>query len=148
MEDLWLGEQVGGKPRDPLPRGPVSLAAAPKHPPPLFGDEVAEGAERSAVGRYRVVVEVPGNDLPQPFALFEHRLVHTPSHSLLHGLQFRPHAVFARLAPDLELALLGSAADEGEAEEVEGLRLAEPAPPAVVLRMTSELDQPGFLRVQ
>src|SRR5438094_10610480 len=54
----------------------------------------------------------------------------------------------ARLAPDLELASSGSAADKGEAEEVEGLRLAEPPPPAVVHREASELDQPGLLRMQ
>ena len=31
-------------------------------------------------------------------------------------------------------------ADEGEAQEIEGLRLAEPAPLAALCRKTSELD--------
>ena len=49
---------------------------------------------------------------------------------------------------DLEFARAGLAADEGEAQEVEGFRLAEPAPPAAFRRKTSELDQPGLLGMQ
>src|SRR6202049_1320681 len=37
---------------------------------------------------------------------------------------------------------------EGKAQEVEGLRLAKPAPLAAFRREASELDQPGLLGVQ
>src|SRR5262249_16205466 len=46
---------------------------------------------------------------------------------------------------DLEFASAGFAADEGEAQEVEGLRSAEPAPLAAFRRKASELDDPGLL---
>jgi hypothetical protein len=49
---------------------------------------------------------------------------------------------------DLEFALAGFAADEGEAQEVEGLRFAEPAPLAAFRRKSSELDEPGLLGMQ
>jgi hypothetical protein len=45
----------------------------------------------------------------------------------------------------LEFARAGLAADEGEAQEVEGLRLAEPAPLAAFRCKASELDEPGLL---
>jgi hypothetical protein len=41
---------------------------------------------------------------------------------------------------DLESSRTSLAADEGEAQEIEGLRLAEPAPLAALCRKTSELD--------
>src|SRR5207248_3368786 len=126
----------------------VGLVAARGLVSPDFDDEEAEAVERPTVGRHRMVVEVAGDDLPQPFTLFENWLMHAPSQLPLHGFQLCPHAIAARLAPDLELASSGSAADKGEAEEVEGLRLAEPPPPAVVHREASELDQPGLLRMQ
>ena len=43
---------------------------------------------------------------------------------------------------------MGFAADEGEAQEVEGLRFAEPAPLAAFRRKASELDDPGLLRMK
>src|SRR4029077_1919941 len=58
-----------------------------------------------------------------------------------------PHAVPSGLPLDLEFARAGFAANEGEAQEVEGLRLAEPAPLAALCRKASELDQPGLLRM-
>ena len=49
---------------------------------------------------------------------------------------------------DEELAATRLAADEGEAQEVEGLRLAEPAPLAVRRREAAELDQAGLVRMK
>src|SRR5205085_12296842 len=49
---------------------------------------------------------------------------------------------------DQELAIPGFTADESESQEVEGLRLAEPASFAVLLRKSSELDEPGLLGMQ
>jgi hypothetical protein len=50
------------------------------------------------------------------------------SQFLFDGLQLRPHAVTLGFPFDSEFASARLAADEGEAQEVEGLRLAELAP--------------------
>ena len=68
-------------------------------------------------------------------------------HLLFDHPQLRPHAVRPGLPFDLEFALASLAADEGEAQEVEGFRLAEPAPLAAFRRKASELDEPGLLGV-
>ena len=47
-----------------------------------------------------------------------------------------------------EVALTGFAADEGKAQEVEGLRFAEPALRASGRRVAAELDQAGLVRMQ
>src|SRR5262249_3531877 len=60
----------------------------------------------------------------------------------------RQHAVAPALPFELEFAGVGFAADEGEAQEVEGLRFAEPAPLAAFRRKASELDDPGLLRMK
>jgi hypothetical protein len=49
---------------------------------------------------------------------------------------------------DQEVAPARGAADEGKAQEGEGFRLAEAAPLAVSGCITTELDQPGLLRVE
>src|SRR5262249_34176116 len=53
-----------------------------------------------------------------------------------------------KLVGDLEFARAGFATYEGEAQEVEGLRFAEPAPFAAFRRKASELDEPGLLGMQ
>src|SRR5271165_4588854 len=109
---------------------------------------VTESGERLCVGRHGEVIEVAADHLPQPFPLRGYRLVHAPSQFLLDGLQLRPHAVASGLPLDEELARPRLAADEGEAQEVEGLRLAEPAPLAVRRCEAAELDQTGLVRMK
>ncbi|WP_247389218.1 hypothetical protein, partial [Bradyrhizobium sp. 143] len=70
MTDVGPGEAVTGEATDRLPPHAIGLAAAPERASPEFDDEEAEGAERPTVGRHRMVVEVAGDDLPQPFTLF------------------------------------------------------------------------------
>ena len=54
-----------------------------------------------------------------------------------------------RLLPlDEELSGAGLAADEGEAQELEGLRFALPALLAIGRREAAELDHAGFVRVE
>jgi len=43
--------------------------------------------------RHRVIVEVAGDDLPQPSSLLGNRLMPAPPQSLFDGLQLCPHAV-------------------------------------------------------
>src|SRR6185295_10206184 len=101
-----------------------------------------------SIGWHGVVVEVALDDTAQPLSLVGDRVVHAPPHLLFYRLELRPHAVATGLPPNLEFARLCFAADEGEAQEVEGLRLAKPAPLAAFRREASELDQPGLLGMQ
>jgi hypothetical protein len=71
--------------------------------------------------------------------------VHAPPHLLFDCLELRPHAVPPGFPFDLEFTLASFAADEGEAQEVEGLRLAVLAALATFRRKASELDEPGLL---
>ena len=70
-----------------------------------------------------------------------------PTDLLLDLLKLRPHAVPSGFPFDLEFPLLALAADEGEAQEVEGLRLTEPLPLAAFRCKASEFDQPCLLRM-
>src|SRR5580704_7197399 len=132
----------------PWPRRGTLLVASLERAPPDCDEAGAERGQRRTVGRHGEVVEVSAHDLPQPFPLDGSWLVHAPSQFLFDGFQFRPHAVAPGLPLDEELAPARLAADEGEAQEVEGLRLAEPALLAVRRREAAELDQAGLVRMQ
>src|SRR5215471_19209200 len=97
---------------------------------------------------YGVVVEVAFDHKPQPLSLFRNWQVHAPQQLLFDHLELPPHAVCSGFPFNLELARASVPADEGEAQEVEGLRFAEPAPRAALCREASELDQSGLLRMQ
>jgi hypothetical protein len=147
MEDAWPGKPVVHEHRETGPGLATLLAASVKKPPPSCGHLVAELHERVAVGRHGVVSEVSGDHLLEPFSLLGNRLVHALSQFLFDRLELCPHAVAPGLPFDQEATPAGFAADEGEAQEVEGLRLCEPAAFAAVRRVASELDQPGLLRM-
>ncbi len=95
-----------------------------------------------------MIVEVATDDIVQPLALIGNWLVHAPPHFRLNHLEFCSHAVRSGSPFNLELARASFPADEGEAQEVEGFRFAEPAPLTTLCRKTSELDQPGLLGMQ
>src|SRR5437868_13480233 len=130
MEDLWLGEKVASHARDPRPRHAMFLSAPPKRAHPDALDVVKEGVECRHVGWHRMVRKVPPDDLRQPCPLLGDRLVHLPSQLLLDLLELRPLAIPPRLPLDDEPTAAGACADEDEAQELEGLRFAEPAPRA------------------
>src|SRR5206468_2827272 len=148
MQDFRLWEPRIRELLHALPAEGLSLAAPPQRPPPISDHLVVEALNRPTIGRHGVIVEVPTYNLPHPFSLYWDGLVHAPPQLLLDGLHLCPHPIATRLPFDQEPASPRLAADEGEAEEVEGLRLAEPAPLAVFFRQASELDQPGLLRMQ
>jgi len=58
------------------------------------------------------------------------------------------HPVGPCVPPQLELATAAAAADVPQPQEVEGLRLAEPAPSPVLRCKAAELDQARLLRMQ
>src|SRR5271166_6676443 len=71
-----------------------------------------------------------------------------PPQFLLDGSKLRPHAIATRLPLEEEVAPPGLAADEGEAQERERLRFAEPAPRSIRRRKAAELDQAGLVRME
>ena len=109
---------------------------------------VPERVQCTRIGRHGVVVEVAAHDPLQPSPLLGDRLVHALPQLVLDHPQLRLHAVPPAPPPKLEFTCTGLAASEGEAQEVEGLRLAEPEPLATFRREASELDQPGLLGMQ
>jgi hypothetical protein len=148
MKDERFGYPIVSQLRNPLPDRAIFLTTPPERSLPEFGDQEAERSQRRTVGRHGMIVEVALDDLSQPFPLDRDRLVPAPPQLLLDRLQLRPHAIGPRLPFDLELAPTRLAADEDEAQEAEGLRLAEPAPLAVFRSITPELNQSGLLRVE
>src|SRR5215831_6497171 len=148
MEDVRFREPVVHQLRHPSPRHPILLAAPPKRAPPEVSDMVPEHVQCVGIGRHCVVIEVTVDDIAQPFPLSRDRLVHAPPHLLFDHLELRSHAVRPGLPFDLEFTRAGLAADEGEAQEREGLRLAEPTSLTALCRKASELDEPGLLGMQ
>src|SRR5262252_10398596 len=115
----------------------ILLASTRQRMPPKVSDVVPEHRQCAAVGRHRMVVEVAADDPSQPLPLLGDRLMHASPHLLFDHLELRPHAVPPGLPFDLEFVLTSLAADEGEAQEVEGLRLAKPTPLAAFRRKAS-----------
>src|SRR5882757_9051602 len=146
MKGIRFREPIFGQLRNLRPSRAVFLTASPERSLPKFGDEEAECGQRLIVGRHGMIVEVALDDLSQPFPLDRDRLVPALPQLLLDGLQLRPHAVAPGFPLAEELAPTRLATDKSEAQEVEGLRLAEPAPLAVRRRMAAELDQAGLVR--
>src|SRR6516225_8638767 len=134
--------------RHPYPCDAILVAATPQRAPPEVDDMVPEHGQCTGVGWHCVIAEVATNDVPQPFPLIGEWLVHALPQLLFDHPQLRPHAISPGLPFDLEVALAGLAADEGEAQEAEGLRSAEPTPLAAFRRKASELDEPRLLGLQ
>src|SRR6266516_694570 len=134
VEDDRSRKPVVRQLRHPCPCDPILLAAKPQRAPPEVDNMVPEHVQCPRIGRHCVIVEVAADDVPQPLSLFGNWLMHAPPHLLFDHLELRLHAVSPGLPLDLEFALASPAADEGEAQEVEGLRLAEPAPLAAFRR--------------
>src|SRR6516164_3557870 len=111
----------------PLSRDPPVLTASRQRPAPEGNHVMAECSDRCRVGRHGVIGEIASDNLRQPAPLLGDRLVHPLSHLLLDLLELAPHAVTPGFPLKEELAMTGASADVGEAQEIEGLRFAEPA---------------------
>ena len=85
---------------------------------------VSKGAERADVRRHGEAAKVSRDDLPPPSSLLGDGPAHALAQTFLDLLELRPHAIGSGLPLDLEAALAGSAADEGETEEGKGFRLS------------------------
>ena len=124
------------------------MAATPERAPPQVGHVVPEHVQCPSIRRHGMIVEVAFDHIPQPLSLIRNRLVHAPPKFRFDHLELRPHAVCSGFPSNLELARASFPADEGEAQEVEGLRFPEPTPLAAFGREPSEFDQPGLLGMQ
>jgi hypothetical protein len=109
---------------------------------------VAKSRERLQVRWHCMVCEEAADDLSEPFSLLGNWLMPPLSQLLLDLFELCSHAVAPGFPLQKESAPTRFAADESETQEVEGLRLAEPTPRAVVRRVAAKLDEPGLLRVE
>ena len=91
-----------------------------------------------------MVGEVACYDLTQPSPLFRDWLVHASPECLFDVQEPRPHPVAPGFPAKKELVPAVAAADEGEAQEVEGFRLPEPAPGAIGRSKAAKLELPRF----
>src|SRR5277367_151990 len=148
MEDLGRRQPFTRETFDPFPCRDVLLAAPPERAPPEVDNIEAERTEHANVGGHGVVVEPALDHLAKPFPLSRQRFMHALSQAFLDLLQLRPHAVASALALQEEAAFARFAADEDEAQELEGLRLAQAASFAVGRCETAELDQTGLVRME
>src|SRR3954454_3921858 len=125
MKDPWFREVVVGQLRYPGPQGVIRLAAPPERTSPEPDGLGPEVAKSRIVGRHGVVGEEASDHLRQPSPLFRDGLVPSPSQLLLDLPKLRPQASPPGLPHQQEGAAATDAADEGEAQEVEGLRFAK-----------------------
>src|SRR6266851_5669826 len=102
----------------------------------------SSGRERGRIG------DRACHHLPQPLSLARDRIVHPAPKLLLDLPHLGPFAVAAGPPKEQKPAAPRPAADMGEAEEVERLRLAEPRPFPLLRRPAAELDQTGLVRMQ
>ena len=137
MDNTRFREPLVNQLLHPSPVEFLHIAASGKDPMPTLGDLGSEYRECPKVGRDCMIIEVASNDVPQPLPLYRDRLVHALPHRRFDHPQLRLQAVTPGLPLKLEFALTGFTADEGEAEEVEGFRLAEPTLFAVLRRKPS-----------
>jgi hypothetical protein len=148
MEDARLGKPASDQPVDRLAAGAVLLAAAAEVPPPQPANPAPKGVQRPDVGGHGMIGEVAGHDLPQPSALLVRRGMQAAAQGLLDIAQLGPQPVAPRLPVQGELAVPGPPRDMGEAQEVEGLRLAKAALATVRRGKAAELDQARLVRMQ
>src|SRR2546429_4693494 len=86
--------------------------------------------------------------LLDPSPLLGDWAMHSPSQLLLDLPERRPHAIAPCDPFHEELPTAVAFTDEGKAEEVEGLRLAEPALSASFRCKAAEFDQAGLVRIE
>ncbi len=148
MVDMGRRKPAADEPLHPLPRH-VPLLTSPRESamPEIAHGETKMGQSMPVV-RHSQVSDMPAHHRLQPFANFRNRVMHTPPQADLHLLQLGLHTLANRLPKHHEPSPLRLSADMREAEEVEGLRLAQTSALPVGRRMASERDQARLFRVQ
>ena len=148
MADMGRRKPSADEPLHTLPLDSPLLAPPFERVMPEMTDREAEVSQCVPVARYSEVSDMPTHNRFQPLADFRNRIMHTPPQLDLDPLQRRLHALANRLSKHHEPSLPRLPADVLEAEEIEGLWLAQSSALSVGRRMASELDKPRLLRVQ
>ena len=148
MADMGRRKPSADQPLHTLPLDTSLLAPPFECVMPEVTDREAEVSQCVPVARHSEVSEMPTHDRLQPLADVRNRVMHSPPQLDLDPLQRRLHALANRLPKHHEPALPRLPADMLEAEEIEGLWLAQSNALSVGRRVASELDQPRLLRVQ
>jgi len=121
VQDFGFGQPGIGDFPYPLPCGLVSLATSFKRAPPDFRHTASECHERRQVCRHGVIGEETPDHLLKPLSLLRYGTVPSPVQLLPDFLELCTAAVAPGLPFELENPLAGSAADQREPQEVEGL---------------------------
>src|SRR5215471_18911129 len=109
---------------------------------------VVDGTKCLIVGRHGMIRKYAPHDLPKPAPLLWDWLMHPLPQFPFDLPKLDPHAIASALSTQKIPALARFTADVGEAQEVEGFRLSEPALRASFRRMAAKLDQAGLIRMQ
>src|SRR4029077_2305697 len=141
MKDLRSRNPVGGQAVHPLPREAILLATPTQRAQPDALHIIVECSQRSAIGWHCMVAEETSDHLLDPSPLLGDLTMLSPSQLLLDLPERRPHAIAPCDPLHEELPTAVAFTDEGKAEEVEGLRLAEPT-----LRRRSAAKRPNSIR--
>ena len=148
MADMGRRKPAADEPLHTLPLHACLLTPPFENVVPEVTDREAEVSQSIPIPRNSEVSEMPAHNGLQPLADFRNRIMHTPPQLDFDAQQRGLHALANRLPKHHEPSLLCLPADVREAEEVEGLWLAQTSALSVLGRMASELDQPRLFRVQ
>src|SRR5271154_7209102 len=130
-----------------LPRHIMPLAAPAKRPQPHLDQMIPERRDTARVRRHGMVGEVARHDAFQPLSLFGYALVQAVPHLIPYLRELGLHPFAHGLPLELERAAPAFRADMRGAQEVESSQPhCRPVRP-IRLRVSSEWDQAGFLRV-
>ena len=141
MADMGRRKPSADEPLHTLPLDTSLLAPPFECMVPEVTDREAEVSQSVPVARHSEVTDMPTHNGLQPLADFRNRVMHTPPQLDLDPLQRRLHALANRLPKHHESSLLRLPADVPEAEEIEGLWLAQTSALSVGRRVASELKK-------
>ncbi|MGB9228626.1 MAG: hypothetical protein WCC24_02725, partial [Terracidiphilus sp.] len=141
MADMGRRKPSADEPLHTLPLDTSLLAPSFERVMPEVTDRKAEVSQCVPVARYSEVSDMPTYNGLQPLADFWNRIMHTPPQLDLDPLQRRLHTLANRLPKHHKPALPRLPADVLEAEEIEGLWLAQTSALSVGRRVASELKK-------
>ncbi len=131
-----------------FPGKSMTLAPLPQRSKPESVHLVMERTKFTSVAWHPLVTVVPKQDDSQPLAHHRDGVMQTAS-ELFHDIgKFCSHLLPYGLPKHHNIFLSGFAAHVGESKKVEGLGLAVASLLAIIGRITTKLDKPGFVGMQ
>src|SRR5260370_21863494 len=147
MEHSQLGKPALRQVEHPGPVDSVFLAPAANSMPPADQHPVPEQGQASVVSRYRVVVEVPLHDRPEPLAGLGNGIVHALAELRFYLPQLGPHAFANRRAPHHKSPQTILPANVRAAYKVEPLGFPFPSTSPLLFSKSPQLDPPPLILV-